>query len=115
VRSIDVQTCSSAFPFAVAGVLNMLVIMPHPPFNWRAERIAGYGFAFGAPWAWLLDHVWLWGWLDAYRPVDTVVTYMTVLWIPAMLYALCIWLAVRSFKFVLGHMSRDYFGRPFSS
>jgi len=45
-------------PFAIAAVLNVLMLNADR-FHLRREHIAGYGFLFGTPWAWLLDRGWV--------------------------------------------------------
>ncbi len=52
-------------PFAVAGVLNVLLCVARP-LHWRSEHIAGYGFLFLMPWARLLDR----GWSDGIKRSD---------------------------------------------
>ena len=84
------------FPFVVAGLLNVLLIVTRP-LHLRSEHIAGYGFLFLTPWAWLLDR----GWFDAVRPkwLETLVAYLFILWIPALLYSACFWLLFRAAEF----------------
>jgi hypothetical protein len=81
-----------ALPFTIAFVLTMLVELADR-LQMRAERVAGYGFAFGTPWAWLLDHDWF-GNVHS-RWLESVISYPIVLWIPAFLYAVCLWLLFR--------------------
>ena len=68
-----------ASPFVIAAALNILIKVFDRPSS-TAQRIAGYGFAFGAPWAWLLDRGWF-GNVHS-RWLDTVISYAVVLWIP---------------------------------
>jgi len=79
-------------PFVVATVLTVL-ISSADRLHLRSERIAGYGFLFGAPWAWLLDHDWF-GSIHS-RWLQSLITYAVILWIPAMLYSACLWLLLR--------------------
>ena len=41
-----------ALPFGIAAALNLLAIIARP-MHWHTEHIAGYGFLFATPWAWL--------------------------------------------------------------
>jgi len=59
----------------------------------RLDYIARYGFLFSGPWLWLegvtdiTNHVNVQnGWLRGF------LAYVTLLWIPAVLYAVCVWL-----------------------
>ena len=45
-------------PFAIAAVLNVLVLSADR-LHLHREHVAGLGFLFGAPWAWLLDRGWV--------------------------------------------------------
>jgi hypothetical protein len=78
-----------SLPFALAAGLTVLISFSDR-LHLRAERIAGYGFAFGTPWAWLLDHDWF-GNLHS-RWVESLITYAVLLWVPALLYSACLWL-----------------------
>lgn len=62
-----------ALPFAVAASLTFLVSSADR-LHLRIEHVAGYGFLFGAPWAWLLDRDWYFG-AHPVKCVDTVVSY----------------------------------------
>jgi hypothetical protein len=81
-----------ASPFAIVFVLTVLLEVGDR-LHIRTERIAGYGFAFATPWAWLLDHDWF-GSVHS-RWLESVISYAIVLWIPAFLYAVCLWLLSR--------------------
>jgi hypothetical protein len=59
-------------------------------FHLHREHVAGYSFLFTAPWAWLIDHLWLENNLD--RVLGPMAGYVVTLWIPAALYAGCLWL-----------------------
>ncbi len=87
-----IKRFSLALPFAISFVLTVLVAFGDS-FHLRMERIAGYGFAFGTPWAWLLDR----GWFGVVHNqwLDSVLVYAVVLWIPALLYSTCLWLLFR--------------------
>ena len=92
----SIRRAALALPFVVAGLLNVLLIVARP-LHWRSEHIAGYGFLFLAPWAWLLDR----GWFDRVNSkwLETVIAYLFILWIPALLYSLCFWLLFRGAQF----------------
>lgn len=76
-------------PFVMAAVLNVLSLAADR-IHLDRQHIAGYGFLFGAPWAWLLDHGWF-GFVLS-RLTMVLVGYLVILWIPATLYSFCIWL-----------------------
>ncbi len=82
-----------AFPFAVASVLSVLISIARP-FHWRSEHLAGYCFLFASPWAWLLDNGWFGSSFHS-KWLGVLVTYMILLWIPALLYSGCFWLLFR--------------------
>ena len=94
-----------ALPFAIAAALNVLLLVADR-FDLRSEHIAGYGFLFGTPWAWLLDR----GWLSHVRTrwVIALEVYSVVLWIPAALYSCCIWLVFGCLKLI----SRRHSNQP---
>jgi hypothetical protein len=76
-------------PFVIAAVLNVLMLNAHR-LHLRGEHVAGYGFLFGTPWAWLLDHGWI---PDYHHPrMRLLFGYAIILWIPALLYSGCLWL-----------------------
>src|SRR5580700_6851770 len=81
------------FPFAIAGVLNTLLLAAD---RFHSEHIAGYGFLFASPWAWLLD----WGWIPSRhnRLLLHLIGYAVILWIPAALYSGCLWLLLAGFR-----------------
>jgi hypothetical protein len=87
----------------VAAVLSILVSVADR-FHLRLERMAGYSFLFGTPWAWLLDRGWFGGghagWLDA------LIAQCVILWIPAILYSACLWLVFRGVGFIAHRASR---------
>lgn len=89
-----------ALPFVVAGVLNVLVSIARP-LHWYSERVAGYCFLFATPWAWLVDRSWFGG--LTHRWSNTLVGYLLILWIPALLYSGCFWLLFRALRFRAGH------------
>jgi len=87
-------------PFLAAAALNLFVVIARP-MHWHSERIAGYGFLFAAPWAWLIDHAWF-GKINN-RWLEALTTYLLILWIPALLYSGCLWLLFRPFRLCGGH------------
>src|SRR5580700_11847665 len=84
-----------AFPFIIAATLTVLMSTVS---RVHAQRVSGYGFLFGAPWAWLLDRGWL-GNVHS-RWVEALIAYTLLLWIPALLYSACLWLLLRGFEFL---------------
>jgi hypothetical protein len=66
---------------------------------WRAHR--GLRFLFVTPWAWLIDHDWFGRIND--RWLETLTTYLLILWIPALLYSGCFWLLFRALRLRRGH------------
>jgi len=76
-------------PFVIAGVLTLLMLASDR-LHWHGERIAGYGFLFGTPWAWLLDRGWIPN--PHNRFLGELFGFLVILWIPAALYSTCLWL-----------------------
>jgi hypothetical protein len=88
-----------AVPLATATVLTILIGLADR-FHLRSQRIAGYGFAFGTPWAWLLDHDW---YGNAHsRWAESLILYAVILWIPAVLYFTCLWLLLTGLRLFTG-------------
>ena len=85
-----------SLPFAVAAVLTVLVTLADR-LHLNLERVAGYGFLFATPWAWLLNR----GWLAGFHPL------IVVLWIPAVLYSSFLWLFFRGLRIWAGPRSRQ--------
>jgi hypothetical protein len=81
-----------ALPFTVAVVL-MLVNKFASQLHLHREHMAGYVFLFATPWAWLLDHPWF-GSIQT-RWIAALVDYAVLLWIPALLYSICLWTLVQ--------------------
>ena len=99
-----------ALPFAIAAVLNVLMLVADR-LHIRSEHIAGYGFLFGTPWAWLIDYIWfglldhIWrGTIRSYS-LTASMGYMAILWIPALLYSTYFWLLFSGFKLISRHHS----------
>jgi hypothetical protein len=90
-----------ALPFAVAGLLNVLVILSRP-LHWRTEHVAVFFFLFGTPWAWLVDRGWI-GYIHS-RWAEALVGYTLILWIPAFLYSGCLGLLMRILGFRAGRV-----------
>jgi hypothetical protein len=90
-----------AVPIATATILTLL-ISSADRFHLPLQPVAGYGFLFGTPWAWLLDHDWL-GNVRS-RWVESLVGYAILLWIPALLYSACLWLLLRVLGFCGGRI-----------
>jgi hypothetical protein len=90
-------------PFAIAAALNVLVSAADR-LQVHSEHIAGYGFLFGAPWAWRLDYGWFGNvrsqWLQAFMGCAVI------LWIPAALYSGCVWLLFFGLGVGAGRRSR---------
>lgn len=81
-------------PFVIAAALQLLGFTARP-LGWRLERISGYAFLWFPPWAWLLDR----GWLDVRnKAVEAILAYVVLLWIPALLYSLCLWSLLKAFS-----------------
>ena len=84
-----------SLPFVVAATLNVLDIIARP-LHWRGEHIDGYCFLFLTPWAWLLDNGWI-GSVNS-KWLDEVIAYLIILWIPALLYSVSLWIVIRASK-----------------
>jgi hypothetical protein len=80
-----------ALPLAIACGLNVLMVVANR-FHLDREHIAGFGFLFATPWAWLLDGVWFGNIHN--RFLEAFVGYAFFLWIPGVLYSGCLWLLV---------------------
>ena len=84
-------------PFVVAALLTLAGAMVDR-FHLSREHVAGYLFLFAAPWAWLVDNGWL-GTVQN-RWIDSAITYALLLWIPALLYSICLWLLIGGVTFL---------------
>lgn len=84
-----------ALPFVIALLLNVLMIATGR-FHLHGQRVAGYGFIFGSPWAWLLDRGWVGNFQS--RWLEALAVYAFILWIPAALYSGCLWLLIAGIK-----------------
>ena len=81
-----------AFPFAVAGALNVLM-WTSDRYHWPGLRMTYYAFLFAMPWARLLGEIWLPN--PRSHILQLLLGYVMVLWIPAALYYFCLWIIVR--------------------
>ena len=90
-------------PFGIAAVLNVLMLSADR-LHLQREHVAGFGFLFATPWAWLLER----GWFGSVhgRWVMVLLGYMFILWIPAALYSCCLCLLFVAFKTVAAHRAR---------
>jgi hypothetical protein len=86
-------------PVGIAAVLNVLMVAADRLHLYR-HRIAGYGFLFAMPWSGLLDRGWF-GNLHT-RWLQALIGYGVILWIPAVLYSVCLWLVVLSIRAAVG-------------
>ncbi len=89
-------------PFVIALLLNALGIAARR-FHLPGQRIAGYGFLFGTPWAWLFDRGWVGNFHN--RWLEALTVYASILWIPAALYSGCLWLLLAGIKLGVSHRS----------
>jgi hypothetical protein len=87
----------------IALLLNVLMIAAGR-FHFHREHIAGYGFLFFTPWAWLLDRGWFGNFHN--RWFEVLVGYAFILWIPAALYSGCLWLLLAGIKLRVTRRSR---------
>ena len=73
-------------------MLNVLALIARP-LHWRLEQLERYQLLFFVPWAWLLDQ----GWIPEFqnRWLGVVEDFLIVLWIPAALYSVSLWLLMR--------------------
>ena len=79
-------------PFAIAALLNAVMLgVEH--LHLRLEYIARYGFTFLGPWAWFVDFADITDRLNVQnRWLGGFIWYVALLWIPALLYSVCVWL-----------------------
>ena len=95
-----------AAPFAAAAVMTVLISFADR-LHLRLERVAGYGFLFAAPWGWLLDHDWGGVHVQS-RWVQSLISYVVLLWIPALLYFACLWLLLRFWDYERGAFTSNW-------
>lgn len=89
-----------AAPFAIAATLTVLLNVGDK-LHLRREHLAGYCFLFATPWSWLLDRVWIGPFQN--RWLEKLNVYLVILWIPALLYACCLWVVLRSVQYWIAH------------
>jgi len=79
-------------PLAIAGLLNAVMLgVGH--LHLRLGYIARYGFAFSGPWVRLVNAADITNHLNVQnRWLGGFITYVALLWIPAVLYSVCVWL-----------------------
>ncbi len=88
-------------PFAVAARLTILVSLADT-LHLRGQRIAGYGFAFGAPWGWMFERLPT---LQS-RFWQSIELYAVVLWFPAVMYCALFWCLLRTIEYAT-HIRRQ--------
>ncbi len=76
-----------SLPFLVAAGLTALMSLADR-LHLRRQHIAGFMFLFGAPWGWLLDQGWFGNFHN--RWIEKLISYVVILWIPALLYSACL-------------------------
>ena len=95
-----------AAPFIVALLLNALMVRAdHLHLYRESQHIAGYGFLFGTPWSWIVDHIWFGFMYGIWRGhihnwMRESLGYLTFLWIPAALYSASLWLVLTGIQIV---------------
>ena len=100
-----------AVPFAIAALLNALMVgVEH--LHLRLDYIARYGFIFSGPWAWLVNFADITNRLNVQnRWLGGFITYVALLWIPAVLYSVCVWLLLVVLRIaarrLLNHLDPD--------
>jgi len=102
---------SVAVPFAIAGLLNALMLgVEH--LHLRLDYIARYGFVFSGPWVWLVNVADITNRLNVQnRWLGGFIAYVALLWIPALLYSVCVWLLLVVLRIaarrLLNHLDPD--------
>jgi hypothetical protein len=100
-----------AAPFAIAALLNALMLgVDH--LHLRLNYIARYGFVFSGPWAWLVNVADVTNRLNVQnRWLGGFIFYFVLLWIPAVLYSVCLWLLLVVLRIaarpLLNHLDHD--------
>jgi hypothetical protein len=81
-----------AVPFSIAALLNALMLGVEY-LHLRLDHIARYGFVFSGPWVWLVNVADITNRLKVQnRWLGGFIAYVALLWIPAVLYSVCVWL-----------------------
>jgi len=78
----------------------------------RLDYIARYGFVFCGPWVWLVNFADITNRLNVQnRWLGGFITYVALLWIPAVLYSVCVWLLLVVLRIaarrLLNHLDSD--------
>ena len=78
----------------------------------RLDYIARYGFVFSGPWAWLVNLADITNRMNVHnRWLGGVIWYVALLWIPAVLYSVCVWLLLVVLRIaarqLLNHLDPD--------
>jgi hypothetical protein len=99
------KRCLVALPMVVAAVLTVLELLAYPyGIPWQPEKVSRFVFLFFHPWAWLLDH----DWFGDLQPLwlQLMVANAIFLWLPAILYCVCVVLVFRILTSTLGRIRR---------
>lgn len=100
-----------ASPAAIAALLNALMVgVEH--LHLRLEYIARYGFVFAEPWAWVVNVADITNHVNVQnRWLAGFIAYVALLWIPAVLYSVCVWLLLVVLRIaarpLLNHLDPD--------
>jgi len=81
-----------AVPFTIAALLNAIMVgVEH--LHLRLAYIARFWIVFSGPWAWLVNFADITNRLNLQnRWLRGFIAYVVLLWIPAILYSVCVWL-----------------------
>lgn len=106
VTMIRAKRILLTLPFAVATVLTILVAFAD---RLHLQRIDGYAFLFAAPWVWLLRYF-----PQTFHPrwLQTMMDYVEILWIPALLYSASLWVGLRIFRLLRQRTSTQFVINP---
>jgi hypothetical protein len=93
-----------AAPFAIAALLNALMLgVEH--LHLRLDCIARNGFVFSGPWVWLVNVADITNRLNVQnRCLGGFIAYVALLWIPAVLYSVCVWLLLVVLRIAAGRL-----------
>jgi hypothetical protein len=100
-----------AVPFAIAALLNAVMLgVEH--LHLRLAYIARYGFVFPGPWVWTGNFADITNRLNVQnRWLGGFIWYVALLWIPALLYSVCVWLLLVVLRIaerrLLNHLDPD--------
>jgi len=74
----------------------------------RLDFIARYGFAFTGPWAWFVNLADITNRLNVQnRWLGGFIWYFALLWIPALLYSVCVWLFLVVLRIAVRRLLND--------